>query len=113
MKIENDLRRQILDDIKRLKESGSYRGRRHALGLPVRGQRTRTQVGYPFTFASLVTDSHRAMIWKTGKAVLTRSTDFDRCQAQPYGKKTVTLNMMAAILQGMVMALCSLGLMYF
>ncbi|GIJ82323.1 hypothetical protein Asppvi_000830 [Aspergillus pseudoviridinutans] len=44
MKIENDLRRQILDDIKRLKESGSYRGRRHALGLPVRGQRTRTQI---------------------------------------------------------------------
>ncbi|KAL5696670.1 hypothetical protein EMGR_000043 [Emarellia grisea] len=54
MKIENDLRRQILDDIKRLKESGSYRGRRHALGLPVRGQRTRTQVGYPFTFAGLI-----------------------------------------------------------
>ncbi|KAF7121653.1 hypothetical protein CNMCM5793_009125 [Aspergillus hiratsukae] len=44
MKIENDLRRQVLDDIKRLKESGSYRGRRHALGLPVRGQRTRTQI---------------------------------------------------------------------
>lgn len=44
MKIENDLRRQNLDDIKRLKETGAYRGRRHALGLPVRGQRTRTQV---------------------------------------------------------------------
>jgi small subunit ribosomal protein S13 len=45
MKIENDLRRKILDDIKRLKETGTYRGRRHALGLPARGQRTRTQVG--------------------------------------------------------------------
>ncbi|KAL2215589.1 hypothetical protein M432DRAFT_593610 [Thermoascus aurantiacus ATCC 26904] len=44
MKIENDLRRQILDDIKRLKDTGTYRGRRHALGLPVRGQRTRTQI---------------------------------------------------------------------
>lgn len=44
MKIENDLRRQYLDNIKRLKESGTYRGRRQALGLPVRGQRTRTQV---------------------------------------------------------------------
>ncbi|KAE8373484.1 hypothetical protein BDV26DRAFT_285104 [Aspergillus bertholletiae] len=44
MKIENDLRRQYLDDIKRLKETGTYRGRRHALGLPVRGQRTRTQI---------------------------------------------------------------------
>lgn len=45
MKIENDLRREVLNDIKRLKETGTYRGRRHALGLPVRGQRTRTQVG--------------------------------------------------------------------
>jgi small subunit ribosomal protein S13 len=46
MKIENDLRREVLNDIKRLKETGTYRGRRHALGLPVRGQRTRTQVSY-------------------------------------------------------------------
>ena len=44
MKIENDLRRQILDDIKRLRDTGTYRGRRHAMSLPVRGQRTRTQV---------------------------------------------------------------------
>lgn len=48
MKIENDLRREVLNDIKRLKETGTYRGRRHALGLPVRGQRTRTQVGFSF-----------------------------------------------------------------
>ncbi|CAG8891018.1 unnamed protein product [Penicillium egyptiacum] len=46
MKIENDLRREVLNDIKRMKETGTYRGRRHALGLPVRGQRTRTQVGF-------------------------------------------------------------------
>ncbi|KAL4927129.1 mitochondrial 37S ribosomal protein uS13m [Aspergillus undulatus] len=45
MKIENDLRRSVLDNIKRLKDTGTYRGRRHALGLPVRGQRTRCQVG--------------------------------------------------------------------
>ncbi|PKY02135.1 40S ribosomal protein S13 [Aspergillus campestris IBT 28561] len=44
MKIENDLRRSVLDNIKRLKETGTYRGRRHALGLPVRGQRTRSQI---------------------------------------------------------------------
>ena len=44
MKIENDLRRQVLDNIKRLKDTGTYRGKRHALGLPVRGQRTRSQV---------------------------------------------------------------------
>lgn len=47
---------------------------------------------------------------KERRCILTRSTDFDRSQAQSYGKKTVTLNMLAAILQGMVMALCSLAL---
>lgn len=45
MKIENDLRKEMQDNIKRLRDMGSYRGRRHAMGLPVRGQRTRTQVG--------------------------------------------------------------------
>lgn len=44
MKIENDLRRQVQDDIRRLRDMGTYRGRRHAMGLPVRGQKTRTQV---------------------------------------------------------------------
>ena len=43
MKIENDLRRELVDNIKRLRDMGAYRGRRHAMGLPVRGQRTRTQ----------------------------------------------------------------------
>ncbi|MCJ1484317.1 hypothetical protein MMC06_004486 [Schaereria dolodes] len=43
MNIENDLRRQVRENIKRLRDMGSYRGRRHAMGLPVRGQRTRTQ----------------------------------------------------------------------
>ncbi|KAL2350697.1 hypothetical protein BJ546DRAFT_1000187 [Cryomyces antarcticus] len=42
--IENDLRRKIQDNIKRLRDMGSYRGRRHAMGLPVRGQKTRTQI---------------------------------------------------------------------
>lgn len=44
MTIENDLRRKLRDNIKRLRDMGTYRGRRHAMGLPVRGQRTRTQV---------------------------------------------------------------------
>lgn len=44
--IENDLRRRILDDIKRLRDTGTYRGRRHAMNLPVRGQNTRSQVGF-------------------------------------------------------------------
>ncbi|KAF2178521.1 30S ribosomal protein-like protein S13 [Zopfia rhizophila CBS 207.26] len=44
MKIENDLRREVQDNIRRLRDMGTYRGRRHAMGLPVRGQRTRTQI---------------------------------------------------------------------
>lgn len=44
MKIENDLKREMRENIKRLRDIGAYRGKRHALGLPVRGQRTRTQV---------------------------------------------------------------------
>jgi small subunit ribosomal protein S13 len=46
MKIENDLRREVQENIRRLKDMGTYRGRRHAMGLPVRGQRTRSQVGW-------------------------------------------------------------------
>lgn len=41
-KVEGDLRRQVQMDIKRLKDLGCYRGLRHRRGLPVRGQRTRT-----------------------------------------------------------------------
>lgn len=40
--IEGDLIRQIRRDIQRLRDIGSYRGMRHARGLPARGQRTRT-----------------------------------------------------------------------
>jgi len=40
--VEGDLRRDIALDIKRLVEIGSYRGQRHRKGLPVRGQRTKT-----------------------------------------------------------------------
>ncbi|MBW4469532.1 MAG: 30S ribosomal protein S13 [Stenomitos rutilans HA7619-LM2] len=40
--IEGDLRRLESMNIKRLMDIGTYRGRRHRLGLPVRGQRTRT-----------------------------------------------------------------------
>jgi len=40
--IEGDLRREIAQNIKRLKEIGCYRGLRHIKRLPVRGQRTRT-----------------------------------------------------------------------
>lgn len=40
--VEGDLRREIAMNIKRLQEIGAYRGRRHRMGLPVRGQRTKT-----------------------------------------------------------------------
>ncbi|WP_199616529.1 30S ribosomal protein S13 [Paenibacillus alkalitolerans] len=42
IKVEGDLRREISLNIKRLIEIGSYRGLRHRRGLPVRGQRTKT-----------------------------------------------------------------------
>jgi len=41
-KTEGDLRREYSQNIKRLTEIGSAKGRRHRVGLPVRGQRTRT-----------------------------------------------------------------------
>ena len=40
--VEGDLHRVVANDIKRLKDIGSYRGERHKKGLPSRGQRTRT-----------------------------------------------------------------------
>ena len=41
-RVEGDLRREVQANIRRLIEIGSYRGRRHRQGLPVRGQRTKT-----------------------------------------------------------------------
>lgn len=40
--VEGDLKREISQNIRRLKEIGSYRGNRHSANLPVRGQRTKT-----------------------------------------------------------------------
>lgn len=40
VKVEGDLRKEISDNIQRLKDIRSYRGMRHIAGLPVRGQRT-------------------------------------------------------------------------
>lgn len=41
-RVEGDLRREVLGNVKRLMDLGCYRGLRHRKGLPVRGQRTRT-----------------------------------------------------------------------
>ncbi len=55
-KVEGDLRREVQLNIKRLMEIGCYRGIRHRKGLPVRGQRTktnaRTRKGKPKTVAN-------------------------------------------------------------
>lgn len=42
LRVEGDLRKEVTESIKRLKQIGCYRGRRHTSGLPVRGQRTRS-----------------------------------------------------------------------
>lgn len=42
IKVEGDLREERSENIKRLREIGSYRGMRHGMGLPSRGQRTRS-----------------------------------------------------------------------
>ena len=46
MTLENDLRRQLVENIKRLRDMGTYRGRRHAMSLPARGQNTRSNVSF-------------------------------------------------------------------
>ncbi|TID27677.1 30S ribosomal protein S13 [Venturia nashicola] len=42
MKLESDLKREVRGKILRLKDMGTYRGKRHAMGLPVRGQNTKS-----------------------------------------------------------------------
>lgn len=58
--VEGDLRRQLAENIKRLREIGSYRGSRHSKGLPSRGQRTksngRTKRGKRMTIGAMKKD---------------------------------------------------------
>lgn len=60
-KVEGELKSRVADDIKRLKEISSYRGHRHAHGLPVRGQRTssnaRTRKGKRRTIGALTKEA--------------------------------------------------------
>ncbi|KAA8575832.1 hypothetical protein MFRU_059g00400 [Monilinia fructicola] len=44
MSLEGELQRRLQDNLERLRTMGSYRGRRHAMNLPVRGQNTRSQI---------------------------------------------------------------------
>jgi hypothetical protein len=82
MKIENDLRREVQANIRRLRDMGTYRGRRHAMGLPVRGQNTRTQVSC-------------CGCWRMGYGRLTLLIDHDgkeieQDRAWRYGQPEVT-----------------------
>jgi len=42
MRIESEARKEVRENIKRLRDIGAYRGRRHAMGYPVRGQNTKS-----------------------------------------------------------------------
>jgi small subunit ribosomal protein S13 len=64
-RLEGDLRRDVLGNIKRLKEIGSYRGSRHAKHLPVRGQRTKSNSRTVRGNARRTTGSGRRLLTKT------------------------------------------------
>ncbi|MBI3342573.1 30S ribosomal protein S13 [Candidatus Gottesmanbacteria bacterium] len=67
--VEGDLRRYVSDNIKRLRDIGSYRGTRHAKKLPARGQRTRsnarTKRGKRVTIGAMKKDDRTKMTDKT------------------------------------------------
>ena len=60
-KVEGDLRREVALNIKRLTEIGCYRGLRHRKGLPVRGQRTKTNARTRKGPRKLVSKSKKAV----------------------------------------------------
>lgn len=88
--IENDLRRKVVDNIKRLRDIGTVRGRRHDMGLPVRGQRTRTQVRLQElrSTCNLFLSEGRAS--QTPMLTLI-NLDYDISETQPRRKKRLTL----------------------
>ena len=73
-KVEGDLRRDIAQNIKRLTDIGSWRGMRHKKGLPVRGQRTRTNA------------RTRKGPRRGGMAVIKKAESAPRPAAKPAGK---------------------------
>lgn len=89
MKIENDLRREVQDNIRRLKDMGTYRGRRHAMGLPVRGQRTRTQVGTIVVRRLRYADSIRLIPHED--SIRLKEADRDECNCRVDGGISCTI----------------------
>lgn len=67
--VEGDLRRSVSDNIKRLRDIGSYRGLRHGKKLPLRGQRTRsnarTKRGKRVTIGAMKKDDRAKVVEKT------------------------------------------------
>lgn len=63
--VEGELRREVLQDIKRLKDIGSYRGSRHSKRLPARGQRTKTN--------SRTVRGNKRLTAGSGRRVLTKT----------------------------------------
>lgn len=63
--VEGELRREVLQNIKRLKDIGCYRGLRHAARLPVRGQRTQTN--------SRTVRGNKRLTAGSGRRVLTKT----------------------------------------
>ena len=64
-RVEGDLRREVLGNIKRLKDIGAYRGLRHIKRLPVRGQRTKTNSRTVRGNVRKTTGSGRRVLTKT------------------------------------------------
>ena len=64
-RVEGELRRDVSANIKRLKETGTYRGTRHAKRLPVRGQRTKTNSRTVRGNVRKTTGSGRRILTKT------------------------------------------------
>jgi len=66
-KVEGDLRQEIEQNVKRLEEIGSYRGLRHKKGLPVRGQRTKSNARTKRGKRKTVGTVRKEVVAKTGE----------------------------------------------
>ncbi len=66
-KVEGDLRQEIEQNVKRLEEIGSYRGLRHKKGLPVRGQRTKSNARTKRGKRKTVGTIRKEVVAKTGE----------------------------------------------
>lgn len=66
--VEGDLRKQVAMDIKALMDLGSFRGLRHRKGLPVRGQKTKTNARTRKGKRKLLVQNHKDKRWQKEKS---------------------------------------------